>query len=170
MTDASTPTSGRHGSLGARLNARFGSLLHEVAKFGVVGAVGAVVDIGLFNILLITVLQGRPLTAGTVSFLAAVSVTYVGNRFWTYRHRERTGYARETALFFVFNVLGLLIQLGILAFSTYVLDFKTLWAENISRNVIGLGVATLFRFWAYRRFVFPESVDPDADAASVTTL
>jgi len=143
------------------------SLAHEVAKFGIVGALGAVVDIGLFNFLLVKVIPGKPLTAGTISFFAAVSVTYIGNRFWTYRHRERTGYGRETLLFFVFNVLGLLIQLGILAFTHYVLDRTTLLDDNVSKNVVGLGLATLFRFWAYRRYVFPDAPsagDPTAES------
>ena len=30
-------------------------------------------------------------------------------------------------------------------------------ADNISGNIIGIGLATLFRFWAYRRFVFRQA-------------
>jgi putative flippase GtrA len=145
------------------------SVAHEVAKFGVVGALGAAVDIGLFNFLLVKVIPGKPLTAGTISFLAAVCLTYVGNRFWTYRHRERTGYGRETLLFFFFNVIGLTIQLGILAFTHYTLGLTTLLDDNLSKNVVGLALATLFRFWAYRKYVFPDAASAGGPAAGDPT-
>ena len=47
MTDASR----RGPELLSSLQARAGQLLHEVAKFGVVGVVALVVDVGLFNLL-----------------------------------------------------------------------------------------------------------------------
>jgi putative flippase GtrA len=103
-------------------------------------------------------------TAKTVSIVLATVVSYLGNRFWTYRHRERSGYPREYLLFFAFNGVGLLITLACLDFSHYVLGFKTGIADNISGTLIGTGLATLFRFWAYRRYVFGDSVDDELAA------
>jgi putative flippase GtrA len=42
------------------------------------------------------------------------------------------------------------------AISHYLLDFTSTLADNIAANVIGLGLGTAFRFWSYRRWVFPE--------------
>jgi putative flippase GtrA len=145
---------------------RVGHLLHEVAKFGVVGGVAFVVDAVTFNLLLHyggrnALLYDKVTTAKTVSIVLATLVSYTGNRFWTYRHRERSGYSREYLLFFAFNGVGLLITLACLDFSHYVLGFKTGIADNISGVLIGTGLATMFRFWAYRRYVFPSYPEDD---------
>ena len=46
------------------------------------------------------------------------------------------------------------IALACLTVSHYVMDLRSPLADNISANGVGLVLGTLFRFWAYRRFVF----------------
>lgn len=145
------------------------SLIREIAKFGIVGVVALVVDVGLFNLLRYAGGEGpfydRPLTAKAISVIAATTVAYFGNRFWTFRHRGRTNMGREYALFFVLNGVGMLIALSCLWLSHYALGLTSPLADNISANVVGLALGTLFRFWSYRRWVFPEiPADDDADA------
>jgi putative flippase GtrA len=141
-----------------RLRGTIHILVREVIKFGLVGAVAFVVDIGLFNLLRFVGGEGplyeRPLTAKVISVAAATFVAWLGNRYWTFRHRRRAAAAHELALFVVFNVAGMLIALACLGFSHYVLDLRTPLADNISANGVGLVLGTLFRFWAYRTFVF----------------
>jgi putative flippase GtrA len=141
----------------ARLYTRFRGLLHELGKFGTVGAVAFVVDIVLFNKLL--AMQVETLLSGTISMVVAATVAFIGNRFWTWRDRERSGLRREYLLYFFFNLVGLLIALAVLAFSTYGLGaiwpvFTTTLAKNISKSIVGTALGTLFRFWAYRNIVF----------------
>ena len=45
-----------------------------------------------------------------------------------------------------------------LGFGFYVLELRSALAQNIAANGFGLVLATAFRFWSYRRFVFPEAV------------
>ena len=139
---------------------RFEDLIHQVAKFGVVGLVALVVDVGLFNVLRYAGGEGplydKPLTAKVVSVVVATTVAYVGNRIWTFSDRGRTGYAREYVLFFVLNGVALLITLGCLWFSHYALGLTSPLADNISANFVGLALGTAFRFWSYRKWVFPE--------------
>jgi len=135
-------------------------LVSQVMKFGVVGLVALVVDVGLFNLLRFAGGEGplydKPLTAKVVSVIVATTVAYIGNRIWTFSDRGRTSYLREYFLFFVLNGAALLITLGCLWFSHYALGLTGPLADNISANVIGLGLGTLFRFWSYRKWVFPE--------------
>ena len=116
------------------------------------------VDIGLFNVLRFAggegVLYDRPLTAKVISVSAATLVAWLGNRYWTFRHRRRAAAAHELLLFVVFNVAGMVIALACLGLSHYVLDLRSPLADNVSANGVGLILGTLFRFWAYRRFVF----------------
>ena len=142
---------------------RFEGLLHQIAKFGVVGLVALVVDVGLFNLLRFAGGEGplydKPLTAKIVSVIVATTVAYIGNRIWTFSDRGRTGVAREYLLFFVLNGIALGITLSVLWFSHYALGLTSPLADNISANIIGLGLGTLFRFWSYRKWVFPEVPD-----------
>lgn len=144
--------------------AKVRGLVHELARFGVIGGVAFVVDMGLFNLLRYGldgegVLHHKPLTARVLSVAVATMVAYVGNRHWTWRHRARRALHREYALFFTFNLIGLLVNVGLLAFVNYVLGLQDPLSNNVA-NVIGIAVGSLFRFWAYRRFVFPPTVVP----------
>lgn len=132
---------------------RLGHLVRELMKFGVVGGVAFVVDVGLFNVLLH--LTDKPLTSKAISTVAATTVAYVGNRAWTFRRRSRSSVRREYVLFFLLNGVGLGIALTCLAISHYLLDFTSRLSDNIAANVVGLGLGTAFRFWSYRRYVFP---------------
>lgn len=136
----------------------------EVAKFGTVGAVAFVIDVGLFNILRAGVLADSPLTAKTISVIVATTFAFVANRHWTYRDRARTGYGRETALFFATNAAALLISWACLAFTHYLLGLDSQLADNISGNVIAVALGTMFRFWVYRTWVFPAE-DPVSSSA-----
>jgi putative flippase GtrA len=133
-------------------------LAHELLKFGVVGGVGYVTDVGAFNLLRYAGGEGplydKPLTAKALSVTLATLVTYLGNRHWTWRHRERTDFRREYVLFFLLNGIGLAISLLCLFVSHYVLDLTSPLSDNISANVIGLVLGTTFRFWSYRTYVF----------------
>lgn len=141
---------------------RFGVLIHELAKFGVVGAVCYVVDVVVFNAMHFHAHSG-PLTAKTVSTVVAASLAYFGNRHWSFKHRARSGTKREFPIFVALNAVGLGIALGCLGFTYYVLGLHDGLATNISGNVVGTGLGTVFRFWAYKRFVF---LAPD-DAAEL---
>ncbi|WP_214408747.1 GtrA family protein [Sphaerisporangium fuscum] len=145
-----------------RLYDRFSSLFHELAKFGAVGAVAFVVDTGGTNLLRYGAHLG-PVTSKVIATVIAATLTYLANRFWTWRHREKSGLAREYFLFFMLNGIGLLISVLIIGFVEYTLELRTLLAYNVS-IVIGTALGTLFRYWSYKKWVFlpPElpPVDP----------
>jgi putative flippase GtrA len=149
-------------------------LVHEVAKFGVVGAFNYVLDVGLFNVLVLGPLDHRPLMAKTISTVVAVTSSYFMNRHWTFSHRVSSGHPREFAIFVLLSAVGLGITLGCLGFSEYVLDQHSLLARNLAGNVVGVAVAMVFRFWSFKRWVFlaPESDEErshDAAEAAVKT-
>lgn len=126
--------------------------LHQTVRFGAVGGLAFVVDVGTFNLL--RLLEVGPLTSKTLAVVLATSVAYAGNRTWTFREREVRSEVGSYLSFFVINGLGLLITLACLGFSYYVLGLTSPLAENISANGVGLALGMLFRWWAYRRFVF----------------
>jgi len=144
---------------------RFRQLIHEAAKFGVVGVVGVLITNGGYA-LLHTKFGMGPVSATTVATIVATAVSYVANRYWSFRHRERTSVAREGTIFFVLNGIGLLIQDAVVAFNFYILGFgHNKAAEFIALNA-GIALATLFRFWSYRKWVWAEPAEgTEADAS-----
>ena len=145
------------------------SLASEAGKFGIVGLTGVAVQFVTFNVLRyagpggVGVLEAKPITAQVIAIGLATVVTYLGNRYWTYADRERGHPARELPIFLLLNAIAIGIGALCLAISHYGLGLTSPLADNLSGNVIGLGLGTLFRFWSYRRFVFTGSSRPPAE-------
>ncbi|MFB9376729.1 GtrA family protein [Kineococcus gynurae] len=150
-----------------RLRSTYEVLAREAAKFGVVGAVAFVVNIGVFNLLRhggpdgIGVLHHKPLTANVIAVAISILVAWLGNRYWTFRLRRRASAGRELILFVVMNAAGLAISLACLGFTYYVLNLRGAVASNVSANGVGLVLGTLFRWWAYRKFVFVQELEQE---------
>lgn len=146
---------------GRGVSARLRQLVRELAKFGTVGAFGVLVNVAVFN-LCIRVLDLATVRSGVIATAVAIGTNYVGNRYWTYRHADKSRVQRELSLFLFFSGIGLVIENGVLALSHYGLDFTSPLADNVAKNVVGLGLGTVFRFWSYRTWVFR----PDAYGAA----
>lgn len=137
-------------------------LIAQLARFGVVGLLGFVIDVGVFNLLRATVLEPSaihegPFIAKVISTCLAIAVNYVGNRYWTFGATKREQVMREGVEFVVVSLGGMLITLACFWISHYALGFTSVLADNIAGNVIGLGLGTIFRFAFYRYWVFHPS-------------
>ena len=152
----------------SRLRGTLDVVYREMVKFGTVGAVAFVVDVGLFNLLTSHLwfgsgdppLDGHEKLAKVLSASIATVVAWLGNRYWSFRHRRRSSRGREFLTFVLMNGIAMVIAVLCLAVSHDLLGYTSHLADNISGNVIGVGLGTLFRFWAYRTFVFTQFIDP----------
>jgi putative flippase GtrA len=135
---------------------------NEMAKFGVVGIVGVVIQLVVFRILLES-MPGASVRANVIATLVAIGTNYIGYRYWVYRDTDPKTRSREITLFLIFSGIGLVIQNAVLYALTYGLDIHGKSVAMVF-TLIGIGVATLFRFWAYRTFVFTSG---GADAQAV---
>lgn len=142
------------------LAARF--VTPEVVTFLAVGGTGYVVDVGGFNLLRSVPLFAAhdPSWAKIVAVALAMVVTYVGNRALTWRESTSPYRRREAVLFVLFNLVALGFSVVTLVVSHDLLGLTSALADNVSGNVVGLGLGTAFRFWTYRRFVFGTAPDP----------
>jgi putative flippase GtrA len=144
------------------LYARFRLLACELGKFGIVGVLAFVVTDAGTNVLHFRAGLG-PLNSNMVATIAAMGVSYAGNRYWTFRSRQRSGVQREGILFLLLNGVGLVIQLACLGFSTYLLGLHGRLCYNVAL-VIGIALATFFRYWSYRTWVW--RAQPSASPAA----
>jgi putative flippase GtrA len=127
-------------------------LAPEALAFGVIGAGNTLLYMAITWVAL-------PIGAVKASVLATVITTtlaYFANRYWTYRHHTRTALRREYVLFFGFNLVGMVIQSGAIAIGKYGFGLTEEHDELafLGVTVVGVVIATVFRFWAYRTFVF----------------
>lgn len=133
-------------------------------RFAVVGIIGAVVDFGIFNLLLAS-LPIRAIWASAVSFIAAVISNFIINRYWTYPDARGKSFLRQFAQFSMVSAVGMAIRIGLFALlENYLIDLSTRYnpIATISPQFIGhnltLGFAILVvmlwnffanRFWTY---------------------
>jgi putative flippase GtrA len=147
----------------AGLYNRYRHLIPELLKFCVVGGIGAVIDLGGA-----AVLHGKfhveGLEAKAISTIIATVLTYLGSRFWTFKHRENHALGREATLFIVLNVVGLAIAEAVIALVTYGLGLHSQLEYNAA-SVVGTGLATIFRYFAYRQWVFTAPTEPSVGLA-----
>jgi putative flippase GtrA len=136
----------------ADLRQRCTELIPELAKFGVVGVTGAIIDLG-GAAYLHGAMHVEALSAKALSITVATIVTYLGSRFWTFRHRVNQALLREGTLFVVLNVVGLAIAEVVIAVTTYGLGYKSALAYNAA-SVLGTGLGTIFRYFSYKKWVF----------------
>lgn len=141
----------------------------EFAKFGTVGVINTAINYGVFNLLVLTVLTQGQLKANVIATVVATTASYFMNRHWTYKDRPKSTLRREYTLFFVFNLAGLLIEMSVLGAAKYGLALSGLLAINIAKTV-GVILGTLFRFWAYRTFVFPKGLATRVPSPSIMRL
>jgi putative flippase GtrA len=143
-------------------------LVRELAKFGAVGGAGVLVNLGVFN--LVRHVSDLPVVrASIIATVVAIVFNYVGFRYWTYRDRDKSGRTRELTLFLIFSAIGLVIENGVLYLATYGFGWDTSLQSNVFK-FIGIGVATLFRFWSYRTWVFRAMPAGEAVAGAESIL
>ncbi|WP_141880748.1 GtrA family protein [Homoserinimonas aerilata] len=162
------------------------NLVTQLSRFGVVGTVGLVIDLTVFNLLRTTILAPEVLSEGPVlakiaSTSIAIAANWIGNRYWTFHREKRAHPVGEGLRFAIVSVAAMAIPLSCLWVSHYLLGLTTLLADNVSTNGVGLVLGMLFRFWLYRVWVFApeggragvaglETVAPERDTSTSRTL
>ena len=139
-------------------------LLKELSAFGLIGALAFFIDLGIFAWLQ----DHGALKANAVSTIASTAFAYVGNRYLSFSHRARTSLRRETSFFFGINLITLIFSELAIALFVYGFGYAHESSTVFVVKVVAIGIGTVFRFWAYKRFVFlhPDKArvtDPDLD-------
>ncbi|EUA89386.1 gtrA-like family protein [Mycobacterium ulcerans str. Harvey] len=151
---------------------------HELIKFAIVGGTTFIIDSAIFYTLKLTILEPKPVTAKVIAGIVAVIASYVLNREWSFRDRGGRERHHEALLFFAFSGVGVLLSMAPLWFSSYVLQLRvpmvSLTVENladfVSAYIIGNLLQMAFRFWAFRRWVFPDEFARNPDKALESAL
>lgn len=133
-------------------------ILVEGSKYGIVGGIGTLADIVLFNLVLFLIIsisgQSEPITAKIASTIGSASLAYVGHGLWTFHNRgEKRSSPKVMLKFTVVTALGLLVSVGVVGFSHYILGFQSVLHNNFA-NTAALVISAIVRFIATRHWVF----------------
>ncbi len=136
-------------------------------RFAVVGAIGAVIDFGVFNLLtnFIDFFKTNVVLATVISFILAVVSNYTWNRLWTYPDSRSKSVGKQVTQFFLVSLVGLAIRTPMFAGLETVLTrfFDSWWslkvvtpifmAHNLSLAIVILVIMiwnfVANRFWTY---------------------
>jgi putative flippase GtrA len=132
-------------------------LVKELGAFGVVGAVCFLIQVGVFQLLYAHLGVGA-VTSNLVATVVSMTAAYLGHRYWSFSHRERSSIGREYVLFAVINGVTLLLGLAVVALVRYPLNQDSALVLQLA-NVGSIVLGTAIRYLGYRRWVF---TDPDA--------
>jgi putative flippase GtrA len=138
----------------------------ELLKFGIVGGTTFIIDNAIWFALKFTILESKPITAKAIAVIIATIVSYILNREWSFRTRGGRETHHEAALFFLVSGCAVVINLIPPWISRYWLDLEvphvTRFVQEIadftSGSIIGMLLAMFFRFWGFKRWVFPDDL------------
>ncbi|HSR19579.1 MAG TPA: GtrA family protein [Anaerolineales bacterium] len=133
-------------------------------KFMVVGAIGAMLDFAIAN-LLTHFLQIDLVPAGTISLACAIISNFIWNRYWTYPESRTRTLSRQLSMFTIVNVAGVAIRIPILHFVEPLMlkwfrDGLQLSAgsqEFLARNstlALAVGIVMLWNFFVNRHWTY----------------
>ncbi len=133
----------------------------EVARFSAVNVVATVVAVFLFNMLVHGLrgwfdgpLNPHPIGAYLLANSVGMFVSYFGSRHYAFRHRHVAGPGGGMLRYVGINLASFVIPVTCLWVTRHVFHWDSIYADNMSGNVVGALLGNAFRFWAFRRFVF----------------
>lgn len=136
-------------------------LAQEGVRFTAVNVVATVLALLIFNLLTHGVggwfdgpMHARPLSSYLIANSAGMVVSYLGTRHYVFSHRKPMGPLGGAVNYVVINLSSFVIPMFCLWFSRNVLHLDDAVSDNVSGNVVGALAGAVFRFWAFRRFVF----------------
>jgi putative flippase GtrA len=138
----------------------------EIIKFTLVGGTTWIIDTSVFLLFKSTLLIEKPLTAKAVAVVLATVASYGLNRQWSFRERGGRMRHHEALLYLAVSALAVAAYAAPLALSRYVAGLEVPHvsaltqevADFVSGQILGVLAGMAFRWWAFRRFVFPDRV------------
>lgn len=141
------------------------SLARQIIRFALIGGSNVVIDFGVYNLLLAVAFSRNPDTLvlyNTIAVIGALANSYIWNRSWTFRSQRLSRGVpvrlwRERLLFGAQGVLNVIVNDGVLAGVTVVLNRNHLLSAYLANNlakIVGVLAASSVSFLAMRFVVF----------------
>lgn len=136
----------------------------ELARFSAVNVVATTVAVLIFNALVHGVsgwfegpANGQPLPSFLFAHSCGMFISYYGSSRYAFKHRHAAGPGGGLPNYIAINMASFVIPIACLYVTRSVFGWDSVYADNISGNVVGALLGMAFRFWAFRRFVFTKT-------------
>lgn len=137
----------------------------EAAAYSLVNLVATGVAVVIFNLLAYGIkglfegiLHAEVTWAYVIAHSIGMVVSYLGTRHFAFRHRHVRGPAGGFPLYAAITLASFAIPVSCLWFTRNVLEIATIYTDNLAGNVVGSLLASVARFWAFRKFVFRRTI------------
>ena len=138
----------------------FARFFFQLAKFGAVGATNTAIDFGIFNLfILLTGITGGWFFVAfkTISFVIAVTNSYLWNKFWSFGKKSTDHIEKEFIQFLMISAIGILLNVAIASFVNNIIGplagaTPERWA-NVAAAIASILVLG-WNFFGYKFIVF----------------
>lgn len=147
-----------------RLPLKYQNIARQFLKFGVVGAIGAIVDFGTYNILtrgfgwtdVYTILGYQVIAANLVSVFLAIVSNFILNKYWTFRDKSEK-VAQQWSQYFLLNAFTFVLNQIVTSFFAFrvpiIITLFGAQADNIAK-VLAIGIILFVNFAGSKLLVF----------------
>ncbi len=142
----------------------------SILRYGMVGVVGTIIDVGLLY-LLVEFAHFPILSAATLSFCAAVANNFFMNKYWTFKNREKKS-LRQSLKFLATALVGLALNNLILSLLIFVFHIWYVFAKLITSGIVFFWNFSANKFWTFASYVIarpelPAGLTPTHDISIV---
>jgi len=133
--------------------------VYQLAKFALIGAFFALIDLTVLNFLMEWLkitreAQLKYTLFATISFLVATILKYFGDKYWAFEKTEKEKMEVEFTLFFIITLVSGVIQVGTASFLFKAFSsFNPFLAGNFAK-IGGIFIASIWNFLGYKFLVF----------------
>jgi putative flippase GtrA len=133
--------------------------VYQLAKFSLIGAFFALVDLTVLNFLMewLKITREAQLKYtffATISFVIATILKYFGDKYWAFEKTEKEKMHLEFTLFFVITLVSGFIQVGTASFLFKTFSFSNPVVAGNFAKIGGIFVASIWNFLGYKFLVF----------------
>ncbi len=136
------------------------NIFRQLSRFAAVGLLNTTIDFGILNILSLLSGVASGFILGGINipgFLVAVSNSYVWNKLWVFKDRDRESFFHDLPRFLVVTVLGMIINSAIIILATTYIPShyglpKAAWL-NLAK-VAATAITLFWNFLGYKLIVF----------------
>jgi putative flippase GtrA len=133
-----------------RLGVRKGHNWLQLIRFGVVGASGYAVNLGVFAIL-VHLLGVHYLIASPIAYVAGTINNFIWNRHWTFTNAREGHPGHQAWKFFAVSALSFGVNYGVLIALVHSTGMEKVLAQAIA-NIVGMPVNFLGqKLWSFKQ-------------------
>lgn len=137
-------------------------VVYQLAKFCLIGAFFAIIDLIVLNVLLeyfgISKDEGvKYAVFVATSFIIATTLKYIADKYWAFEKASRKQMGLEFGKFFIITLISGVIQVGVASFIFSVAPSSFEMSELVAGNVGKIGgiiIASGWNFLGYKFIVF----------------